>query len=138
VIAYLDSSVLLRVVLGQPQALKGWSRVTRGVASALTEVECLRALDRFRIAEGFSDQVIAQRRASIYRLIEAIEVVEITAPILSRAAQPLPTSLGTIDAIHLATALLWKESTASALVMATHDAALGVAARACGLPVMGV
>jgi hypothetical protein len=35
VIAYLDSSVLLRVVLGQRNALKEWGRVTQGIASAL-------------------------------------------------------------------------------------------------------
>jgi len=38
VIAYLDSSVLLRVVLGQRDSLKEWGRVTQGIASALAEV----------------------------------------------------------------------------------------------------
>ena len=50
----------------------------------------------------------------------------------------MPTELGTLDAIHLATALLWKESTGSDLVMATHDTALGLAATAHGLIVVGV
>ena len=60
-----------------------------------------------------------------------------TAPVLARAAQPLPTELGTLDAIHLATALLWREHTGGDIVMATHDVALGMAARACGLSVVG-
>ncbi len=47
------------------------------------------------------------------------------------------TELGTRDAIHLATALLWKTMTAGELTMATHDEALGVAATAHGLPVIG-
>ena len=98
-IAYLDSSVLLRVVLGRHDALKDWKRVAQGVASALVEVECLRTLDRMRLAHGFSDAMIAERREAIYRLLEAMEIVEITHAVLSRAAQPLPTALGTLDAL---------------------------------------
>ena len=33
--AYLDASVILRVVLGQGGALREWRRIRRGVASAL-------------------------------------------------------------------------------------------------------
>lgn len=137
-IAYLDSSVLLRRVLGQPNALKEWAGVTQGIASALVEVECLRTLDRLRLAQDFAREAIAERREAVYRLLEAIEIAEITYPVLSRAAQPLPTTLGTLDAIHLATALLWKEQAGRDLMMATHDAALAVAARASGLRVIGV
>jgi hypothetical protein len=50
----------------------------------------------------------------------------------------MPTELGTLDAIHLATALLWQERANTEPVMATHDAALGTAARAFGLRVVGV
>jgi len=59
------------------------------------------------------------------------------APVLARAAQPLPTELGTLDAIHLATALLWREHSGADIVMATHDLSLATAARACGLAVLG-
>jgi predicted nucleic acid-binding protein len=137
VIAYVDSSVLLRVVLRQPGALKEWKRIRQAVASALVEVECLRTLDRLRIRADLTDRDIAARRQAVFQLLQAMEVVEPTRPILSRAAQPLPTGLGTLDAIHLATAILWRESEAD-LVMATHDMALGLAARASGFPVIGV
>jgi hypothetical protein len=71
-------------------------------------------------------------------LIASLEIVEINSVILDRAAQPMPTELGTLDAIHLATALLWRESTGAALVMATHDGALALGAQAHGLAVVGV
>jgi predicted nucleic acid-binding protein len=138
VIAYLDSSVLLRVILGQRNALKEWSFIERGVASALVAGECLRTLDRVRLAEGFDDADVAAQREAVYRLIEAMEIVELTGPVLSRASQPLPTALGTLDALHLATALLWREQVAEDLVMATHDGALATAAKASGLRVIGV
>lgn len=137
-IAYLDSSVLLRVILGQRDALKEWARVSRGIASALVEVECVRTLDRLHLTENFAGEVIGERREAVYRLMESIEVIAITHPILSRASQPLPTALGTLDAIHLATALLWKERAGEAVSMATHDVALAAAARASGMPVVGV
>jgi predicted nucleic acid-binding protein len=138
VIAYLDSSVLLRIVLRQPDALKEWRNVQRGIASALVEVECLRTLDRLRHTQGVADADIALRREAVFRLIETLEVVEPTRTVLTRAAQPLPTTLGTLDAIHLASALLWKDQNGSDLVMATHDVALATAARASGLRVVGV
>jgi uncharacterized protein len=137
VIAYLDSSTILRIILGQANALKEWRSITQAVASALVEVECLRTLDRLRLAEGLEDAEIAVRREAVFRFLEAVEVVELTRPVLARAAQPLPTALGTLDAIHLATALLWKERTGADLVMATHDEALAIAARASGLRVIG-
>jgi hypothetical protein len=58
--------------------------------------------------------------------------------VLSRAAQPFPTPLGTLDAVHLATALLWRETRGEDLVMATHDRDLALAARASGLRTIGV
>jgi predicted nucleic acid-binding protein len=136
--AYLDSSVLLRIVLGQAGPLREWRQVRRGVASSLVEVECLRTLDRVRLRLGIADRALALRREAVFRLLETIEVVEPTHPVLTRAAQPLPTELGTLDAIHLATAMVWRELHDADLVMATHDAALGTAARSCGLRVVGV
>ena len=96
-IAYLDSSVLLRIVLGQRNALGDWSRISQGVASALVEVECLRTLDRLCLTGEHGDEAIATRREAVYRLLESIDVVEISQPILSRASLPLPTVLGTLD-----------------------------------------
>jgi predicted nucleic acid-binding protein len=138
VIAYLDSSAILRIILGQANALKEWQSITQGVASALAEVECLRTLDRLRLAEGLQDSEVAIRREAVFRLLEAVEVVALTRPVLARASQPLPTALGTLDAIHLATALLWKERSGVDLVMATHDEGLATASRASGLRVVGV
>ena len=136
-IAYIDSSVLLRVLFGQSNALKEWKKIDRGISSALIEVECLRTLDRLRLVDGVSEETIAIRREAIFRLLVGLEVIELTHPVLARAAQPLPTTLGTLDAIHLATALMWNEQTRENLVMATHDTALALAAKASGLSVVG-
>ena len=47
-IAYLDSSVLLRVVLGEPGLLPEWKLVAEGVCSTLAQVECLRTIGCLR------------------------------------------------------------------------------------------
>lgn len=136
--AYLDSSVILRVVLGQPDRWKEWAQVDTGVTSALAEVECLRTLDRLRLSENLAEEEIALRREAVYRLLEEMTVIEPNRYVLARAAQPLPTPLGTLDAIHLATALVWRERGGPDLLMATHDGALAIAARATGLRVAGI
>jgi len=138
VIAYLDSSVLLRLVLGEPGRLEAWDRVEQGVTSALAEVECLRTLDRLVLRGAIGAADAAERRAAIYGLLEAVELVDLAAPVLARAAQPFPVPLGTLDALHLATGLLWRERGERGLVFATHDVALGQAARASGFQVIGV
>jgi uncharacterized protein len=137
-IAYVDASVLLRVALGQPNALPEWRHIDRGVSSALVSTESLRTLDRLRLRAGLSDIEMARRRSAILALIDSLEIIEIDSLVLDRAAQPMPTELGTLDAIHLASALLWHDATGEDLTMATHDRALGVAAQAHGLKVVGM
>ena len=100
--------------------------------------ESLRTLDRLRLRTNLADAEVAKRRATILALMGSLELVDIDTVILDRAAQPMPTELGTLDAIHLATALLWKEMTRVDVVMATHDAALALGAQAHGLTVVGV
>jgi len=124
-------------VLGQAGALSEWAQIEQGVTSALTRLECLRTLDRVRLTHAVSDADLAIRREAVYRLLEAMDVVDLTDSVLGRASQPMPTQLGTLDALHLATALLWRERGHERLVVATHDAALGTAARACGFRVVG-
>jgi len=136
-IAYVDSSVLLRVALGQSNALPQWRQIDRGVSSALISTESLRTLDRLRIRAGLSDIEVARRRSTILALLDSLELIEIDSVVLDRAAQPMPTELGTLDAIHLASALLWRDSVGIDPIVATHDGALGLAAQAHGLKVLG-
>ncbi len=137
-IAYVDSSVLLRVLLRQRDRLREWRAIREGIASALVQVECLRTLDRLRLSLGVTDEAFVKRREAVFRLTGEMTIVDVSASILARASRPLPTPLGTLDALHLATALAWREAVEVEVVMATHDAALGLAARANGLTVVGL
>ncbi|MBV8138623.1 MAG: PIN domain-containing protein [Deltaproteobacteria bacterium] len=137
-IAYVDASVLLRVVLRQPNALPEWNQIDRGVSSALVTTESLRTLDRLRLRAQLSDSELAPRRQAVLAVIASLELVEIDETVLDRAAQPMPTELGTLDAIHLASALLFRERTGEELTMATHDRALALGAQAHGIRVLGI
>ncbi|MGH7583063.1 MAG: type II toxin-antitoxin system VapC family toxin [Gemmatimonadales bacterium] len=136
-IAYLDASVALRLVLGEPGRLAEWPRITAAVASALAEVECLRTLDRLSRTGALPGKELAARRTTVYRLFEGVEVVDVGRPVLRRASEPFPTPLGTLDAIHLSTAIAWRDAHDETLIMATHDKALALASRAVGLSVIG-
>jgi len=134
---YVDSSVLLRVVLNERGALREWRRITRPLASELIRLECRRTIDRARIREGLGDDLIAQQREDVLEVLHTFDIVPLDSVVLERAAEPFPTLLGSIDAIHLATALLLRAHVAD-LDFATHDGELATAARAVGFRVLGV
>jgi predicted nucleic acid-binding protein len=137
-IAYVDSSVVLRLVLSQPGQLAEWGKITTGVTSGLLEVECLRTLDRLRVRGQLSDQDVVLRQEAVYRILEALEIVEITPSVLHRAAHPMAAPLGTLDAIHLASAETWRDTNGKPLLLATHDQELALAARGSGFRVSGI
>ena len=136
-IAYVDSSVILRVVLSQPDALGAWANIQHAVTSAITEVECLSTLDR-RLRQGLLDvDDLAARRHLALQLLERMDRVDVSPMVLRRAADPFPTPLGTLNAIHLATAILWREGRVAEPILVTHDAQLATAARSVGFTTDG-
>jgi predicted nucleic acid-binding protein len=132
--AYVDTSVIVRRLLRHPGALMGlamWDLV----ASDLMEVEALRTLYRIR-AEGFlTDDDLGARIAELRDTVGALDQFPISRSVLKRAGGPLAGVLKTLDAIHLATALLWSEHFGENIVMMTHDRQLARVARVSGLEV---
>lgn len=135
--AYIDSSVLLRVVLGEPESLPSWGLIDQALSSELIRLECLRTIDRARVQLRLGDDAVSRQRANVLEAIDSLSLIPLTRLVLERAAEPFPTLVGSLDAIHLASALLVREQY-DELLFATHDQQLAVAARAMGLPVAGV
>jgi len=136
-VRYIDSSVLLRIVFDAPNALRK-SDVASGITSSLTQVECLRTIDRLRLIDRIATAEIERRRELTFAFLASFKILGLTPFVLSRAAEPFSLPLKTLDAIHLATAMLWREDEHIELDFATHDTALANAARAYGFPVLGV
>jgi len=134
---YVDSSVLLRVALNERGALREWRRIERPLASELIRLECRRTIDRARLRERLSDQAVAQQRTAVLELLDTFDILPVDPAVLERAAEPFPTLLSSLDAIHLATALLARAQVHD-LYFATHDGELGTAARAMGFEVLGM
>ena len=134
---YVDSSVLLRVVFRAPNRLRGWGKVTAPYTSDLARVECFRTVDRLRLDGSVDDVEVAELREAIEELFESIALVSVDRRILRRAAEPMPTALRSLDAIHVASALAVRTKVAS-LSLATHDEEMATAAKALGFRVLGI
>lgn len=113
-----------------------WGRIRTAVSSELIRLECLRTIDRARLRLGLADEAVAERRGAVLEAIEGFSLVPIVPRILERAAEPFPTLLGSLDAIHLASALAVEDEFED-LSLATHDDELALAARAVGFRVHG-
>jgi predicted nucleic acid-binding protein len=137
VIAYLDTSALLRVILREPDALDELRTYDGLVSSELIAVESARTIDRLRIQGALSLEEASERIRAVNEWLESVDLVLLRPAVLSRASEPMPLPIGTLDAIHLATALIWRERVGALPEVVTHDAALGAAARAFGFDVRG-
>lgn len=137
-IAYVDTSALLRIVLREPGALENLRSYDGLVSSELIAVESMRTIDRLRLQGSLTAEEAATRRRTVDEWLEAIDLVLLRPPVLSRATEPMPMPLGTLDAMHLATALIWRDRVGPLPAMATHDSMLGTAARAFGFDVLGI
>jgi predicted nucleic acid-binding protein len=134
---YVDTSALLRLILGEPGALDEIATADRLISSELLAVESRRTIDRLLRMGAMPEDDALKRLDILSDWLEAVDLVLLRAPILARAGDPLPTPLGTLDALHLATALVWRDRMAQPLGFATHDAALAAAARLHGFAVVG-
>lgn len=136
--AYIDTSALLRIVLREPGALDELRTCDALVSSELIVVESARTIDRLRLQGSLTSQEAAARLRTVHEWLEAIDLVLLRTPVLSRANEPMPMPLGTLDALHLATALIWRDRMGSLPTLATHDTTLGLAAQAFGFDVRGI
>lgn len=124
-------------MLREPGALDELHSYEALVSSELIAVESLRTIDRLRLQGALTQEEAAERLRVVADWLEAIDLVLLRPPVLNRASEPLPMPLGTLDAIHLATALVWRGQMTALPVIATRDTALGLAARTFGFDVVG-
>ena len=136
-IVYLDASVVLRILLRQPKRLAAWGRWEAAYSSELLGIESRRMIDRLRVQAALNDHELADVHHDLTRIERAIGAIPLTRPVLHRAALPMPTTVKTLDAIHLASALLLREHRTTSLTFATHDPQQLRAARALGFECLG-
>ncbi len=134
---YLDSSIALRRLRRTAAPVPHWGDWEHAYASVLLRLEVLRTIDRLRLQGLLEDQQVGGLITGAHAIFDAIDFVPLSAPILRRAEQSFRTGLGTIDAIHLSTALWLGEAGGIPLTFLTHDFELAVAARSVNFRVEG-
>ena len=124
-LAYVDASAIVRLVLDEPGSepmMRWFVESERVVVSVVGIIETRRAVGRHEHDIAHLDAVL-----------ETFVTVELDSVVARRAALLAPSTLRTLDAIHLATAIaLGPELDA----FVTYDDRLADAARAVGLPVV--
>ncbi len=123
-IAYLDASAIVKLVRVEPESpgmLRWYQESERLVTNRIGVVESRRAANR-----GDGDM------ARLAVVIDRLEVFALDDDIEQRAGEIGPSSLRTLDAIHLATAL----SIPGLGSFVTYDDRIAEAARNLGLPVV--
>lgn len=134
---YLDTSTVLRALLGDGDRMPEWGRWDRAYSSELMGIEARRAIDRLRLERALDDDGLADAHQGLVSAERAIGVIRLTAEVLQWASRPMPTAVKTLDAIHLASALLFARYRATDLLFGTHDRGQATAARALGFQVVG-
>jgi len=140
VIAYVDWSVVLRIVFREPDPLEEWSLLTVAVTSTLLRVEAWRAIERETVLRVRTDETLREKRNELADVLSRLTYVPVDEDLLQEAAQAFPTVVGTLDALHLATALVYRYAQPPEqppLLFATHDAQRARAARAMHFEVIG-
>lgn len=133
---YIDTSVVLRIV-SRAESGRHLGKWDRAFSSSLWRVEARRTIDRLRLSGDLSDEDVADLVSDIRLVHETLAIYPLLERILQRPEESFPTVLGTLDAIHLATALAIQEIEPIDLVL-THDGQLATAARSVGFAVVGV
>ena len=124
-IVYAESSAVLSWLLGEPNealvrvALQDAERV---VTSALTAAECARALTRARLLGRITTTAELAAMQLLDHAETAWDVHALTDRVLVRARAPFPADpVRTLDALHLATAVLLREALGPLAVLSLDD-----------------
>jgi predicted nucleic acid-binding protein len=123
---YLDSSVALARLFGEGRTprVSIWAEAL--VSSRLLEYEVWN-----RIHARGAGAVLA---GAVEALLEPLTFVELSRPVLTRALQPFPTQVRTLDALHLATIEFIRRE-GEAVELASYDNRLLTAAQMLGIVV---
>ena len=129
---YLDSTYVIRRLLGVGQPSEFWGKWKKAYASALMRTECFRAANLLRLSGKLDDAGRARLGSWIETVCSTVVMVPVTDEIVRRAANPSPVAVGTLQAIHLATMQELESVHHVRCALASADDGLVQAAKALG------
>lgn len=130
---YAESSAVLAWLLGEdagPRVRQTLTAAETVIASELTLIECERVLIRAVALGETSEAAAADRRAHLNAAAAQWNLLRIGAEIVDRAKKPFPMEpIRTLDAVHLASALIARSAVAGLEMLSLDDQIRRVAAQ---------
>ena len=141
-LAYFDSSAMVKRYVkeqGSAQVISLMSR-HKVLSSAITPVEVLSALRRRKRSGDLADDEFSTLLNRIQSERIRWELIEITGAVLSRAEEIIhgPAAIRALDAIHVASSMVFQAGTSVRVPFVTGDARQREAASQLGLDVIWV
>jgi predicted nucleic acid-binding protein len=139
--AYFDTSALVKRYLHEPGSTLARSlfRSYRLVASALLPLEAFSTFVRLKATGELSERNFSAILARVGTDRRQWELIELLAPILVRAEEVMDrTQVGTLDALHISSALAFQERARALLPFVTADERQRNGAQQIGLRVLWV
>ena len=135
---YLETSALVQAYVEEEAevhvALHGARRGRKLCTSALTEVEVRRTIHRLQQDTKLSGDRAAETLGHILRLLQHAAVAPVGEAVLARAGDHFPHQLRSLDAIHVATAVVLNQRReVEEVVMLSRDRRVRENAAALGL-----
>ena len=129
---YLDSSFVIRRLLGVGGSAAFWGAWEAAYASTLMRTECFRAANLLRLEGKLDDAGRARLGGWIETVCSAVVQIPVTDAVMRRAANAFPVAVGTLQAIHLATMQELDAVHGVKCMLASDDPGLVQAAKALG------
>ena len=92
---YLDSSFVIRQLLGVRPECLFWGKWEKAYASTMMRTECFRAANLLRLSGKIDDAQRARLGAWIEKVVSSVTLVPVTDAILHRAAETFPIAAAT-------------------------------------------
>jgi len=136
--SFVDTSVVLRLLFNEPESLQSLQFGENTFASELLSVEVRRAFDRIRLSGRINDALLAKFHVELSHIERGYNEIKLSSAILKRASMPMSTTTKTLDAIHIASALVLRERGEPNVDFVTHDIKQARAAQSLGFNVVGI
>ena len=121
---YLDSSVVLARLFAEDRSLPDSAFQSSLVSSRLLEYEVWNRIHARGLPRSHGEETRA--------LMDRVTLIDLTPPALSRALEPFPIAVRTLDSLHLAT-IEFLRRRGQSIEFASFDERLLAAARALGI-----
>jgi len=127
---YIDSSVVVAYLLFEDRRPPAELWDASLVSSRLLEYEVWNVLHRRSSAEAHGERA--------QDLLERIDLLKLSPPMLERALDPFGVPLRTLDALHLASLHYLRTERSWRIELATYDGRMAAAAEAMGVPLFNL